>query len=134
MVQVPGSFSAIEFFSGIGLARAGMEKAGISTIWANDIDATKCEIYKAQWGDTDLHCQDVFSVDANTVPRADIAWASSPCTDLSLAGKRHGLVEGRESSAFFGFLNVIKGMGERKPQALVLELSLIHISEPTRPY
>lgn len=121
MVQVPGSFSAIEFFSGIGLARAGMEKAGISTIWANDIDATKCEIYKAQWGDTDLHCQDVFSVDANTVPRADIAWASSPCTDLSLAGKRHGLVEGRESSAFFGFLNVIKGMGERKPQALVLE-------------
>ena len=55
------------------------------------------------------------------VPHADIAWASSPCTDLSLAGKRDGLVDGPESSAFFGFTRVVEQMGERKPRALVLE-------------
>lgn len=113
--------TALEFFAGIGCARAGMRRAGIRTVWANDIDKTKCELYRAQWGANDLVCADVFDIDPKTVPEADIAWASSPCTDLSLAGKREGLVAGPESSAFFGFVQVIEGMGPRRPRALVLE-------------
>ncbi|EOV0225600.1 DNA cytosine methyltransferase, partial [Salmonella enterica] len=31
-------WTALEFFAGIGLARAGMEQAGIKTVWANDYD------------------------------------------------------------------------------------------------
>lgn len=121
IISLPAKKTAIEFFSGIGLARAGMKKAGIQTVWANDIDETKCALYSAQWGDTDLVCKNVFDIDPDTVPAANIAWASSPCTDLSLAGKRDGLVDGPESSAFFGFVKVIEGMGDRKPEALVLE-------------
>ena len=117
----PPRYSALEFFSGIGCARAGMAKAGVRTVWANDIDKTKCELYRAQWGGDDLLCEDVFDVDPSTVPAADVAWASSPCTDLSLAGKREGLVAGPESSAFFGFVRVIEGMGTRRPSALILE-------------
>ena len=113
--------TALEFFSGIGLARAGMEEAGVRTIWANDVDKTKCDLYSSKWTAEDLHNKNVFDVDADTVPHADIAWASSPCTDLSLAGKRGGLAEGRESSAFFGFTKVIEKMGPRKPEALILE-------------
>lgn len=112
---------ALEFFSGIGLARAGMDAAGIKTVWANDIDDVKRRLYIAQWGDDDLAFGDVFDVDAGRVPDAEIAWASSPCTDLSLAGKRGGLVDGPESRAFFGFVNVIENMGERAPRAIVLE-------------
>ncbi len=118
---VPPRYSALEFFSGIGCARAGMARAGVSTVWANDIDKTKCELYCAQWGGDDLICADVFDIDPDTVPTADVAWASSPCTDLSLAGKRGGLVDGPESSAFFGFVRVIEGMGARRPSTLVLE-------------
>lgn len=121
VVKLTPRKTALEFFSGIGLARAGMRKAGVDTIWANDIDATKCQLYQAQWGNADLVCGNVFAIDSEKVPTADVAWASSPCTDLSLAGKREGLVVGRESSAFFGFIGVIEGMGARKPQALVLE-------------
>lgn len=121
IISLPAKKTAIEFFSGIGLARAGMKKAGVQTVWANDIDETKCALYSAQWGDTDLVCKNVFDIDPDTVPAANIAWASSPCTDLSLAGKRDGLVDGPESSAFFGFVKVIEGMGDRKPEALVLE-------------
>lgn len=120
VVRFP-KFTALEFFSGIGLARAGMNAAGVETIWANDVDATKCTLYEAQWGGSDLHCMNVFDVNPSEVPTADIAWASSPCTDLSLAGKREGLINGRESNAFFGFIDAIKGMVDRKPSALVLE-------------
>lgn len=121
IISLPGKKTAIEFFSGIGLARAGMKKVGIDTIWANDIDETKCALYRAQWSGADLVCKNVFDIDPDTVPTANIAWASSPCTDLSLAGKRSGLVNGPESSAFFGFLSVIDGMRDRRPDALVLE-------------
>ncbi len=120
IVQFP-KYTALEFFSGIGLARAGMRDAGVKTIWANDIDTTKCAMYQSIWGAEDLCCMNVFDVDPASVPRADIAWASSPCTDLSLAGKQEGLVKGAQSSAFFGFIRIISKMGGRKPQALILE-------------
>lgn len=112
---------ALEFFAGIGLARAGMASADVDVVWANDIDETKCKLYAAQWGDDHLEFGDVFDVDADKVPSADIAWASSPCTDLSLAGLREGLVRGSESKAFFGFVSVVEKMGSRAPQAVVLE-------------
>ena len=112
--------TAIEFFAGIGLARAGMNEAGIRTIWANDWDARKREMYSQQWGDDDLFFGDVFDVNPELLPSADVAWSSSPCTDLSLAGKRDG-IRGHESSAFFGFVEALKGLGERVPPVVVLE-------------
>lgn len=121
IIDISPKYTALEFFSGIGLARAGMDRVGVKTIWANDIDEVKCTLYKAQWGDKDLVCKNVFDVKAAEVPTADVAWASSPCTDLSLAGKREGLINGRESSAFFGFVNVIEAMKDRKPRAIILE-------------
>lgn len=121
MIRFPGRPRALEFFSGIGLARKGMAAVGVDTVWANDIDPTKCQMYRYVWGDDDLVEGDVFSLDPERIPDADIAWASSPCTDLSLAGKREGIVEGAESSAFFGFVDAIEGMGPRRPRALVLE-------------
>lgn len=119
-VSSTDQLTAIEFFAGIGLARAGMADAGISTVWANDYDKNKFAMYSGQWGDDDFALENVFDVDPDQVPSADIAWSSSPCTDLSLAGKRDG-ISGRESSAFFGFTNVLRGMGDRRPNVAVLE-------------
>ena len=121
VIDISAPKTAIEFFSGIGLARAGMAQAGVKTIWANDIDKTKCMLYRQQWGGEHLICDDVFNLNPLDIPSADIAWASSPCTNLSLAGKREGLSRGSESKAFFGFIDAVRGMGERKPRALILE-------------
>lgn len=96
-------WTALEFFAGIGLARAGLELTGIKTLWANDYDANKKAMYEGQWGSAELVLADVHSLSGDDSPSADVAWSSSPCTDLSLAGKRAGLLGGRESSAFFGF-------------------------------
>ena len=114
------SLTALEFFAGIGLARAGLSETGIRTVWANDYDVKKQAMYAGQWGTNHFHLEDVFSIDSETVPNADIAWSSSPCTDLSLAGKRTGFA-GTESSAFFGFTNVLREMGNRRPSVVVLE-------------
>lgn len=112
--------TALEFFAGIGLARAGLSETGIRTVWANDYDEKKQAMYAGQWGSAHFHLEDVFLIDPETVPTADLAWSSSPCTDLSLAGKRSGFA-GAESSAFFGFTNVLREMGSRRPGVVVLE-------------
>jgi len=98
-----------------------MELAGIKTVWANDYDLNKKSMYEGHWKSHELLLADIHSLKSEDLPAADVAWASSPCTDLSLAGKRVGLRGGRESSAFFGFTDLIAGMNERKPEVIVLE-------------
>ncbi|MFW8622955.1 DNA cytosine methyltransferase [Corynebacterium glutamicum] len=117
----PSSYTALEFFAGIGLARAGMTEAGIQTIWANDYDPSKKAMYANQWGAEEYLLSDIHKVSGESIPTADIAWSSSPCTDLSLAGNRVGLRGGPESSAFFGFTRALQEMKDRKPNVVVLE-------------
>ncbi|EAU9421561.1 DNA (cytosine-5-)-methyltransferase [Salmonella enterica] len=123
IIPIRGEFewTALEFFAGIGLARAGMELTGIKTVWANDYDLNKQKMYEGHWKSHKLLLADIHTLKSEDLPAADVAWASSPCTDLSLAGKRVGLRGGRESSAFFGFTDLIAGMNERRPEVIVLE-------------
>lgn len=110
-----------EFFAGIGLMRLGLEAAGWRIGWANDIDAMKCRLYDAHFGDADEHfiLDDVRNVRGADLPEVDLATASFPCTDLSLAGGRKGIHAG-ESSAFWGFRDVVAEM-DHKPKYILLE-------------
>ncbi|MEN2738811.1 DNA cytosine methyltransferase [Microbacterium sp. X-17] len=115
---------ALEFFAGIGLARMGLEAGGFRVAWANDYEPDKKAMYDAQFGDRADHqftLGDVAAIDASELPQdASLAWASSPCTDLSLAGARAGLA-GRQSSAFWQFIRLLRELGDRRPPVAVLE-------------
>jgi len=115
-------FTFYEFFAGGGMARLGLGERW-KCLFANDFDAMKAAAYRANFGDDHLHAGDVWRLAAEDVPgRADLAWASSPCQDLSLAGARAGLAGGR-SSAFFGFWRLMEGLAAegRAPRAIVIE-------------
>ena len=92
VVRLPTKLEAIEFFAGVGLARAGLARAGVQVVWANDVSPIKRAMYAATYGGDHYHVDDIAKVKAADLPQsASIAWASSPCTDLSLAGDRAGL-------------------------------------------
>ncbi len=112
---------ALEFFAGGGLARLGLENA-FECVLANDIDAMKCRAYRLNFGDDELAEGDITSLDPRRVPDADLAWASFPCQDLSLAGARGGL-DAQRSGAFWGFWKIIDGKlkAGSAPRTLVLE-------------
>lgn len=104
-----------------------MARAGLGDRWtclfANDFDALKARTYRTNWPGEPLVEGDVWRIAPAQLPgRADLAWASSPCQDFSLAGARAGLKGGR-SSALFGFWRLIEALdGEgRAPRALVIE-------------
>lgn len=117
-------FSFYEFFAGGGMARLGLG-AGWSCLFANDFDRTKAATYRANFPDAEAHLRegDVWRLsDADLPGQADVAWASSPCQDFSLAGARAGL-SGGKSSAFYGFWRLIEALNAegRAPRAIVIE-------------
>lgn len=110
-----------EFFAGIGLMRIGLERAGWSIAFANDIDEDKWRMYREHFGDTgEFVVGDVHRIDAAKVPSVALATASFPCNDLSLAGARKGLA-GEQSSAFWGFMETLTKLGHRRPPLVLLE-------------
>lgn len=117
-------FSFYEFFAGGGMARVGLGE-GWACAFANDFDAVKAATYRENFPDAAEHFRhgDVWALSPADLPgRADLAWASSPCQDFSLAGARAGLDGGR-SSAFFGFWRLIEGLAAegRAPRLVVIE-------------
>lgn len=115
-------FTFYEFFAGGGMARAGLGE-NWRCIFANDIDPKKAASYRANWGGDELWVGDVGEVKAAQLPgEADLAWASFPCQDLSLAGMGAGL-KGERSGTFWGFWSAIYAlkMQHREPRMLVLE-------------
>ncbi|MCC0766391.1 DNA cytosine methyltransferase [Micrococcus luteus] len=113
-----------EFFAGIGLARVGMERAGLRVTWANELESFKHQMYAGNFGadptDSEFVLGDVAHVRGDDLPHVDVAWSSFPCTDLSLAGGRAGL-SGKHSSTFYEFTRVLEEMGDRKPAVVALE-------------
>lgn len=111
-----------EFFAGVGLARMGLERAGFQIVWANDNEEFKKEMYLGQYGvdEQEFVLRDVADVSGREIPDIDLAWASFPCTDLSLAGNRAGLV-GEHSSTFYQFTRILDEMDTRRPRTVALE-------------
>lgn len=120
----PASLTFYEFFAGGGMARLGLGEAW-TCAFANDFDPLKAATYRDNFADAAEHFHegDVWALEAGDLPGcADLAWASSPCQDFSLAGGRAGLAGGR-SSAFFGFWRLVEALVAegRAPRNVVIE-------------
>ncbi len=113
----------LEFFAGGGMARSGLGPRW-RCLFANDMDAQKCAAYRANFGGDDLVEADIAALGAEALPktRADLAWASFPCQDLSLAGARAGL-QGERSGLFYEFWRLMEELraAGRAPRLIALE-------------
>ena len=111
-----------EFFAGGGMVRAGLGPKW-RCVFANDFDIKKRQTYIKNWGDPGYKTDDIRKLSASDVPcRADLAWASFPCQDLSLAGGGAGL-RGERSGTFWPFWKIMLDMiyDDRAPIMIVLE-------------
>src|ERR1700684_2910509 len=110
-----------------------MVRAGLGDRWkcqfANDFDPLKVGVYADNWGEQEILEHDIHKVKAEDLGRrADLAWASFPCQDLSAAG--NGLGIGQASGAnrtrsgpFWAFVDLMRSLkaNGRLPRIVVLE-------------
>ncbi len=110
-----------EFFAGAGLVTLGLRKHW-DCIWANDIDPKKENTYKTNIESNNYHLSDIEKIQSKDLPiPCDMAWASFPCQDLSLAGWRSGM-SGERSGTFWSFWRLIQGLNPPdRPKMIVLE-------------
>jgi DNA (cytosine-5)-methyltransferase 1 len=108
----------LEFFAGGGMVRYGLGPEW-NCLLANDFSEKKAKSYIDNWGGADLRVGDINELKGNDLPNVsiDLAWGSSPCQDLSMAGNQAGLA-GKKSSAFYGFVNLMK---ECRPKIICVE-------------
>ena len=128
-------FRFYEFFAGAGMARLGLRDRW-KCVWANDNDPRKVAIYRHNFGDDHIDPRDVGvvaeEVHAGALsgsgrppalpPGVDMAWASFPCQDLSLAGWQRGMSSER-SGAYWPFWQIMHALHKvgRRPPIIVVE-------------
>lgn len=138
----------IDFFAGIGGFRRGMEIAGHECVgfceWDKYAAASYTamhlatpeqleylatlpknkrvkEILKDEYRRNEWFSNDVRSVNAGNVPRADCFTFGAPCQDFSIAGQRKGL-EGNRSALVNEIFRIVEEIDEEaRPEWLIYE-------------
>ena len=95
-------------FSGSGGFELGGILAGIEPRWASEIEPFCVRVTTRRLPQV-RHLGDIKAIDGGKIEPVDIITFGSPCTNLSIAGKRAGL-HGEQSSLFFEAIRVIKEM------------------------
>lgn len=103
-------------FAGIGGFDLGFERAGMRCAWQVELEPT-CRAVLARHFPSAARFDDVRAVGASTLVRVDVICGGFPCQDLSVAGRRAGLV-GERSGLFYEMARVAH---EVEPAAIVWE-------------
>ena len=106
-----------ELFAGIGGFGLAFDQAGFETKWHVEIDKNCQEVLRKRFPDTQIF-DDVCEVGKHNLVPVDVITFGSPCQDLSIAGKRKGLIDGTRSNLFFEAIRIV---GELKPAFAVWE-------------
>ena len=95
-------------FDGSGGFPLGGLLAGITPLWASEIEPFPIRVTTKRLPSV-KHLGDISTVDGAKVAPVDIITFGSPCTDMSVAGKRAGL-DGRQSCLFYQAVRIVKEM------------------------
>ena len=95
-------------FDGSGGFPLGGLLAGVTPVWASEIEPFPIRVTTKRLPGM-RHLGDVSSINGAEIEPVDIITFGSPCTDMSIAGKRAGL-EGAQSSLFYQAIRIIKEM------------------------
>jgi DNA (cytosine-5-)-methyltransferase len=110
-------------FDGIGGWLLAVRHAGVTPVWASEIEPFPCSVTARHFPDV-KQLGDITQIDLDTLTPVDIICAGSPCQDLSIAGKRKGL-DGERSGLFRTAVDLVRRMrirtGGRYPRFFVWE-------------
>ena len=95
-------------FDGSGGFPLGGLLAGIKPLWASEIEPFPIRVTTKRLPFV-KHLGDISAVDGAGIEPVDIITFGSPCTDMSVAGKRAGL-DGSQSCLFYQAIRIVKEM------------------------
>ena len=113
-----------DLFAGIGLVDYALDQNNWELTMAIDYDKKKKNIYANHFvkQKDKYNLVDVYNVAPHDLPLSYLGHASFPCTDVSNAGRRIGVENGRQSSAIDSVLGLLYARKpEERPKVLLTE-------------
>lgn len=117
-----GTITAACLFAGMGGFAAGLSRAGVATLWANEADKFACKTFRRNHPGANMIEKDIreLSVVGDSLSPVDILTAGFPCQSFSVAGHRRGFED--ERGRLFGeIIRIIEEFGDNKPKILLME-------------
>ena len=97
---------------------------GIEPVWASEIEPFPIRVTHARFPNM-KHLGSIIDINGADIEPVDVITFGSPCQDVSVAGKREGLHDGKQSSLFFQAIRLIKEMRQatngKYPRFLIFE-------------
>lgn len=119
----PQNLTLGSLFDGSGGFPLGGLLAGITPVWASEIEPFPIRVTTKRLPFL-KHLGDISTVNGADIEPVDIITFGSPCTDMSVAGKRAGL-DGQQSCLFYQAIRIVKEMrcktNGRYPRFIVWE-------------
>lgn len=97
----------MDFCSGIGGGRLGLEKNGLKCIGYSEISENAVKLYKTFYGDNEKNYGDLTKINADRLPYFDMLICGFPCQTFSIVGKRAGFNDMR-GQIIFHIINILK--------------------------
>lgn len=113
------SWRTVDLFAGVGGIRLGFEKAGFSTVFANDFEAKCADTYNQNFKTAKLVVEDITKINTKDIPDCDFVLGGFPCQAFSIAGYRKGFDDERgRGNLFFDIARIIE---DKQPTGFLLE-------------
>ncbi len=97
----------ISLFSGAGGLDKGFEKAGFSTIWANEYDPTIWDSFEYNFQHTQLDKRSITKISSDEIPDCEGIIGGPPCQSWSEAGAGRG-IEDQRGKLFYDYVRILK--------------------------
>ena len=109
----------IDFCSGIGGGRLGLELNGLKCLGFSEIDKEAIRTYKSFFDtQSEIEFGDLTKINPISLPNFDVLISGFPCQSFSIVGKREGLKNKEKGQIIFYLAEILKA---KKPKAFILE-------------
>lgn len=109
-------YKAIDLFCGIGGFHLALQRCGVETVFASEINAEAAATYATNFNLTPHG--DITKINAEDIPPFDIITAGFPCQPFSTAGLQMGFEDKTRGTLFF---DVCRIAAARRPKMILLE-------------
>ena len=113
----PERINVLSLFSGCGGLDLGFERAGFSTVWANEFDKSIWTTFEANFPKTVLDRRSITEISADEIPDCDGIIGGPPCQSWSEAGAGRG-IDDRRGRLFFDYIRILKA---KRPKFFLVE-------------
>ncbi len=107
----------VSLFTGAGGLDLGFEKAGFTTIWANEFDGKIWETFEHNFPHVKLDRRSITDVSVDEIPDCDGMIGGPPCQSWSEAGAGRGINDKR-GQLFYDYIRIIK---TKQPKFFLVE-------------